>query len=86
MGTGASLSLMSVPHRLRRGVAVATIAAGLGLVGLSLSGMANIDSDLRAAATPTQTAPAQTRYASYDDTWEHDCPDKDPAPAASRSL
>jgi hypothetical protein len=43
--------------RLRRAVVASTVAAGLGLLGLSVSGFAAMDAQLRVAAE--QTAPSR---------------------------
>jgi hypothetical protein len=42
----------SVPSRLQRAAAASTIAAGLGLLAVSASGIAALQSDLEAATKP----------------------------------
>lgn len=44
--------MSSLPSRLQRAAAVATVAAGLGLLGVSVSGIAAMQSDLEAATRP----------------------------------
>jgi len=62
--------------RTPRLVAPAAIVAGAALLGVSLGGLASVDGELRAAATPTTP---RTELVRLDTTTDHDarCDDRD---------
>ena len=66
---------MSLPASRHRPAFLATLAAGIAMLGVSFHGMAGVESDLRAA---TLDQGPRTTLVSYErDAW--DCPDRAPA-------